>query len=481
MRRRVLIRVLSLLLGIVALSMLPSLFLALTEGDGRTVGAFAFPIGFALAGALAAVFLGRKVSVRFGPADGFLLVSLAWILTSFFGAVPFVLSGYLPNWSEAVFETVSGFTTTGASVFADIEAVPRSITFWRAMTHWLGGMGIVVLTVALLPLLGVGGFQLVKAEAPGPEKDKMTPKVGETAKILWIIYMALTALQVVLLMLGGMDWFEATTHSFATMATGGFGVKNTSIGYYRSAWIDGVCTTFMVIAGANFSLYYRVLQGKFRDLFANTEFRVYLGVFFISSAAIALVLLPTYGSFGQAFRYASFQSSSILTTTGFATADFDRWPEFAKMVLVLLMLIGGCSGSTAGGIKVVRHVVLWKQAGNEMRRLLYPRGVFSVRLNGKVGRKDVVYGVAGFVFVYLALIFGVALVGASSGADVVTSLTGSLATVGNIGPGLGAVGPTMNYAAFPDYVTWVYSFGMLAGRLELWTVLILFKREFWRI
>lgn len=480
MRRRVLIRVLTLLLGIVALSMLPSLILAFTEGESRVIQAFIYPMVFAFVAASAAIFLGRKVPVRFGPADGFLLVSLAWILTSFFGATPFVFSGYLPNWSEAVFETVSGFTTTGASVFKDIEAVPRSILFWRAMTHWLGGMGIVVLTVALLPLLGVGGFQLVKAEAPGPEKDKMTPKVGETAKILWLIYIALTALQIVLLMLGGMDWFAATTHAFATMATGGFGIKNASVGYYSSAWIDGVCTVFMVIAGANFSIYYRVLQGKFRDLFTNTEFRAYLGVFLISSLAIAISILPIYGSFGKAFRYASFQSSSILTTTGFATTDFDKWPEFAKMVLVVLMFIGGCSGSTAGGIKVVRHVVLWKQAGNEMRRLLYPRGVFSVRLNGKVGRKDVVYGVAGFVFLYLVLVIGVALVVASSGADIVTSLTGSLATVGNIGPGLNAVGPTMNYSAFPDYVTWIFSFGMLAGRLELWTIFILFKREFWR-
>ena len=460
--------------------MLPSLILAFTEGNDRVIRAFAVPMALALAAGSMAIFLGRKVPVRFGPADGFLLVSLAWILTSFFGASPFFLSGYVPNLSEAIFESVSGFTTTGASVFSSVEAVPRSLLFWRAMTHWLGGMGIVVLTVALLPLLGVGGFQLVKAEAPGPEKDKMTPKVGQTAKILWLLYLGLTVLQAALLMAGGMDWFEATTHAFATMATGGFGVKNESVGYYRSAWIDGVCIVFMVIAGANFSLYYRLLTGKFRDLIANSELRAYLGVFFLSSLVIAVSLLPTYGTFGTAFRYASFQSSSILTTTGFATADFDGWPEFAKMVLVLLMLIGGCSGSTGGGIKVVRHVVLWKQAGNEMRRLLYPRGIFSVRLNGKVGRKDVVYGVAGFVFVYLALVFGVALVVASSGADVITSLTSSLATVGNIGPGLGRVGPAMNYASFPDYVTYVLSFAMLAGRLELWTILILFKREFWR-
>ncbi|GAB1483711.1 potassium transporter TrkG [Treponema sp.] len=480
MKRRLLFRILILLLGIVSLAMLPSFFIALFEADELMIRSFLYPIGTALSCALIAMFLGRKVPVRFSPGDGFLLVSLAWLATSIFGSLPYYISGLVGDPASAIFESVSGFTTTGATILRNVEALPRSLLFWRAMTHWLGGMGIVVLTVALLPLLGVGGFQLLKAEAPGPEKDKVAPKITETAKILWLIYLGLTATQVALLMLGGLDWFDATTHAFATMATGGFGTKNASVGYYNSAWVDAVCTTFMVLAGLNFSLYYRLFIGKGKDLWHNSELKAYLGIFFVASLAITLVLIPSYGSFGTAFRYASFQVSSILTTTGFATADFDLWPEFAKMVLLILMFIGGCSGSTGGGIKVVRHVVLFKQAGNEMRRLLYPRGVFSVRLNGKVGRKDVVYGVAGFVFLYLSLVLVTALVVASSGSDLLTSFSAALATVGNIGPGFALVGPSLNYADFPDYVKWFFSFSMLAGRLELWTVFVLFKREFWR-
>lgn len=480
MKRRVLLRVLALLLGIVALAMLPALAIALFDGDPVVVRSFALPILSALAAGTVAVFFGRKVQIRFSPGDGFLLVSLAWGFTSLFGAVPFMLSGVTANPADAVFESVSGFTTTGATIFADVELLPRAILFWRAMTHWMGGMGIVVLTVALLPLLGIGGFQLVKAETPGPEKDKVAPKITSAAKILWVLYLSLTALQTGLLMAFGMDWFDAVTHAFATMATGGFGTKNASIGAYASPWIDWTCTVFMLLAGLNFTLYYRLLRGKFEDILNNTEARAYLGIAAAASLAVALLLLPIYGSFGDALRYASFQVASILTTTGFATADFDRWPELAKAVLFLLMFIGGCSGSTGGGIKVIRHVVLFKQAGNEMRRLLFPRGIFSVRLNGKVGRKDVVYGVAGFVYLYLFLVFAVTLTVASSGTDLLSSLTTALATVGNIGPGFGAVGPTQNYSFFPDYVKIVCSFAMIAGRLELWTVMILLKREFWR-
>ncbi len=480
MKFSVIVPVLAMLLGIIAIAMLPSCLLAWHDGQSEVFFAFLWPAVIAMAVGLLALFFRKRGSIKFSPGAGFFLVSSAWFLAGVLGALPFFLSGSLSNFSEAYFESVSGFTTTGSSVFASVEALPRALLFWRAMTHWLGGMGIVVLTVALLPLLGIGGFQLVKAETPGPEKDKVTPKITETAKILWIIYIGLTAAQIGLLMLGGMNWFDAVCHAFATMATGGFGTKNASVGHYRSVWIDAVCTIFMFLAGVNFSLYYRVLKGKIRDIFTNTEFKVYLAIFVIASIAISVSLLPVYGGFLKSFRFASFQSVSVLTTTGFATADFDAWPSFAKAVLLLLMFVGGCSGSTGGGIKVIRHVVLFKQAGNEMRRLLYPRGVFSVRLNGKIGRKDVVYGTAGFVILYLALLFITMLVIASSGSDLISSLSGALATLGNIGPGFGAIGPTMNYAAFPDYVTYVLSFAMVAGRLELWTVMVLFKRELWR-
>ena len=480
MKHIVLLRVLAMLLGIVGLAMIPALVMALAEGDRTSVTSFMYPIVLAVAVALGAFVFGKQVPMRFSPRDGFLLVSLAWALTAFFGAVPFIISGYIPSLADAVFESVSGFTTTGASILKDVEALPRSLLFWRSMTHWLGGMGIVVLTVALLPLLGVGGFQLLKAETPGPDKDRVAPKITATAKILWLIYIGLTLLQVILLMIGGMDWFDATTHAFGTMATGGFSTKNASVGYFRSAWIDGVTTTFMVLAGMNFSLYFRLLKGKFQDLFANSELRAYLAIFFLASLAMAFNIRSSYGDFGTAFRFASFQAASILTTTGFATTDFDLWAPFAKSVLLVLMFVGGCSGSTGGGIKVVRLVVAFKQAVNEMRRFLFPRGVFSIRLNGKVGRRDVVYGVAGFIFLYLFVVLGVTVVAASSGVDLTSSLTAALATVGNIGPGFGVVGPMTNYSIFPDYVTWTFSFGMIVGRLELWTVMILFIPEFWR-
>ncbi|WP_304226034.1 TrkH family potassium uptake protein [Gracilinema caldarium] len=480
MKRRILIKILALLLGLIALSMIPSLFLAIADHHEQSIRAFLYPILVCTSSALLALMLGRSSQVFLNAGDGFLLVSLAWFLTSILGSIPFIVTGVVSNPVDALFESVSGFTTTGATIFADVETLPRAILFWRAMTHWLGGMGIVVLTVALIPLLGVGGFQLLKAEAPGPEKDKITPKITATAKILWFIYIGLTALEVVLLIIGGMNWFDAVTHAFATMATGGFGTKNASIAYYNSAWIDWVITIFMILAGMNFSLYYRALQGKFQDIIKNTELKVYLAIIIIASLLIALTLLPKYNTMAEALRFSSFQVASILTTTGFATADFDLWPSFAKAVLLILMFIGGCSGSTGGGIKVVRHVVLFKQAGNEIRRLLHPRGVFSIQLNGRVGRKDVVYGVAGFVFLYLALVFTVTMVVTISGADLISALSTALVTVGNIGPGFGIVGPSQNYTNYPDYVKLVCSFAMIAGRLELWTVFILFTPEFWR-
>lgn len=480
MKRRILIKVLALLLGLIALSMIPSLLLAIADYHEPSIRAFLYPILVCTSGALLALLLGRSSQVVLNAGDGFLLVSLAWFLTSILGSIPFIVTGVVSNPADALFESVSGFTTTGATIFANVETLPRAILFWRAMTHWLGGMGIVVLTVALIPLLGVGGFQLLKAEAPGPEKDKITPKITATAKILWFIYIGLTALEILLLMIGGMNWFDAVTHAFATMATGGFGTKNASIAYYNSAWIDWVITVFMILAGMNFSLYYRLLQGKIQDIIKNTELKVYLAIILIASLLIALTLLPKYNTMAEALRFSSFQVASILTTTGFATADFDLWPSFAKAVLLVLMFIGGCSGSTGGGIKVVRHVVLFKQAGNEIRRLLHPRGVFSIQLNGRVGRKDVVYGVAGFVFLYMALVFTVTMVVTISGADLISALSTALVTVGNIGPGFGIVGPSQNYAHYPDYVKLVCSFAMIAGRLELWTVFILFTPEFWR-
>ncbi|MFH2043812.1 MAG: TrkH family potassium uptake protein [Pseudomonadota bacterium] len=413
--------------------------------------------------------------------DGFLLVTLSWIFASFVGALPFYFTDCIPVFADAFFETMSGFTTTGASILTSIESLPKSMLFWRSLTHWLGGMGIVVLTVAILPILGIGGLQLIKAEAPGPSVDKISPRIKETAKILWYIYLGLTIIETILLMLGGMDFFDALTHTFGTLATGGFSPKNTSVGYYNSAYIDGVITIFMIIAGANFILHYRMITGRYKSMLRDTEFRVYISIFIVAVAIITLNLYGTnYDSLGNSIRHAGFQAASILTTTGFATVDYEKWPFLAQAILFFLMFIGGCSGSTGGGIKVIRIYSLLKQAYNEMKYLLHPRAIFILKISRKTIKKDIMYSISGFFFLYIFTLLIITLVVTSSNQDVLTSFSTALATVGNIGPGFGNIGPAEHYAFYPAYVKWVLSFAMLAGRLELYTVLILFTPVFWK-
>jgi trk system potassium uptake protein TrkH len=480
-----LIRILNLrpiifLLGIAALNMFFPLFFALAEGDGIMVRAFGLPLAAVMLPALPVAIATRKRPLRFSHADGFLLVFLSWALCCLLGAFPYYLAGQGIPFCDAVFESACGFATTGATTIGDIEALPRSLLLWRSLTHWFGGMGIVVLTVALLPLLGVGAFQLVKAEVPGPEKEKVAPKITHTAKILWLTYCGLTVVLFLLYRVGGMGWFDALCHALPIIATGGISTKNAGIASFDSAFIDGVSVVFMLLAGLNFNLYYRLFRGKFRDAYNNTEGRVYFSIFVLAALLMTFALVPHYGSVGRALRYGSFQAASFLSTCGSAIADYEAWPALAQGILFILMFVGGCSGSTAGGIKVIRLVVLWKQMGNEFKRILSPRGVFSVRLNKKVGRKDVVYGVAGFIAIYMLTVFVTALVTAATGTDVFSSFNAALAMTGNIGIGFGTVGPAFNYGAFPPALKYFYSFVMIAGRLELWTVLILFIPEYWR-
>lgn len=413
--------------------------------------------------------------------EGFLFVSLSWLLAGLLGAVPFTLSGYIPSYMDALFETISGFTTTGASILTNIEALPRSLLLWRATTHWLGGMGIVVLTVAIFPLLGFGGLRLMEAEAPGPSVDRITPRIASTAKIFWFIYLGLTVAEIILLMVGGMTLYDAICHSFATLATGGFSTKNSSVGYYNSAFIDVVITVFMFLAGANFTLHFRFLSGKFKTVFKDAEFKAYFWIFAISSLIISidLSLHHVFPGFFNSLRFAGFQSSSILTTTGFATADFSLWPFASQIVLLFLMFIGGCAGSTGGGIKVIRIIILAKMAFTEMRYLTNPKGVYSIFVNNKPIRKNVVYDTAAFVFLYLVIMIISFVIVGVGGYDITTSITATLATLGNIGPGFGLVGPALNYAFFPDWIKLWLAFIMLVGRLEVYTVLILFTRRFW--
>jgi trk system potassium uptake protein TrkH len=361
-------------------------------------------------------------------------------------------------------------------------------------------MGMVVLTVALLPFLGVGGFQVLKAEAPGPDKDRITPKITETAKILWFIYIGLTASETLLLKLAGMTWFDAIIHSFSTIATGGFSTKNQSIAYWHSPSIDWIVTIYMLIAGFNFTLIFRMIQRKFADVWDNSEARAYI-LIIVTSVAVSAVsfmfsdwkptlvgTMPEYSGgdiprvrgWATAIRTAAFYTASVLTTTGFSTVGQGLLTPISKGVLFVLMFVGGCSGSTAGGVKVVRHVVLWKQSGNELKKILYPRGVFSIRLNNKVGRKDVVYGVAGFFFLYLLMLTACALVIASSGINHFTAFSTALISLGNIGLDPGLLEQVTIFAGFPDYIKWVLCFVMLAGRLELWTAIVFLSRDYWR-
>ena len=407
----------------------------------------------------------------------FLLVFFAWAAVCLLGALPYYCGGYTGSFTDAVFESVSGFTTTGATVLGDIDSLPRPLLFWRALTHWLGGMGIVVLTVALLPLVGAGGFQLVKAETPGPEMEKITPRITLNARLLWLLYIILTAIQALLLFCFGMDWFDAIVHAFSTVSTGGFSSRNGSIACYNSPAVEWICAAFMLLAGFNFSLIWQLLRGKFRGILQSSEARAYGGIVLVSVIIITASILPQSRSVEAALRGAFFNTASIITTTGFVSADYSVWPALAQGTLFFLMFLGGCSGSTSGGVKIIRYVILAKQTANEMKKIIYPKGVFNIRLDGKSGKKEIVYGVAGFVFMYFLLVFITALAVSSSGSGVFASFNTALLCVGNIGLGLG---DSASVGAFPPYVKWFLSFAMILGRLELWTVMVFFTREFWR-
>jgi trk system potassium uptake protein TrkH len=414
--------------------------------------------------------------------EGMAIVALGWFAAGGFGGLPFWLGGTFESVVDCVFESLSGFSTTGSSVLADIEAVPRGLLFWRSLTHWLGGMGIIVLSLAILPFLGVGGMQLYKAEVPGPSPDKLKPRIKDTAMTLWKVYLLFSAAETVLLMFGGMDLFDALCHTFGTMATGGFSTRNASVAGFDSAYIDYVITVFMLIAGVNFSLHYLVLKWKPSAMLKDPEFRVFAGMVlgFVAILTITVLVSGNYDSPADAVRYTSFQVASILTTTGFATADYELWPGLAQAILLFCMFVGGCAGSTGGGMKVMRIMLLFKQSYQELFRLIHPRSVSHVKMGRTVVKDDVISGVWGFAFLWVGLLVLAAFVVASTGVDVVTSFAASLACIGNIGPGIGGVGPTDNFAWMPDAAKWVLTFCMVLGRLEIYTVIILFVPEFWR-
>ena len=413
--------------------------------------------------------------------DGYIIVALCWLLASAFGAIPFFLSGCIPNYIDAFFETASGFTTTGSTILTDIEALPKGMLFWRSFTHWLGGMGIIVFAIALLPALGISGSRIAKAETTGPTFGKLTPKFSETAKILYLIYLGMTIVEVILLILGGLDLYDALIHTFGSVGTGGYSSYNASIAKFDSLYIDIVITVFMFLAGTNFTLYYHAIRGHWRDIFHDNEFKCYLIIFSSASALIALNLWAnhSYETLGQSVRYSVFQSASIMTTTGYTTADFDLWPSFCKMILFILMFIGGCSSSTSGGMKVVRFLLVFKYLKRGISIRLHPHAVVSIKLNGKPISADTITSVINFLFLYTGIfILGIVLVSFEN-LDLITTASAVAACLGNIGPGFNLVGPVLNYSLFSDFTTLLLAVYMLIGRLELFTIILLFTRQFW--
>jgi trk system potassium uptake protein TrkH len=475
------IRLLAIIIGGINILMLPSLIMAFALAEFAMVRAFLIPLSSGFVLALLAIFFMPKSNLGLLRAkDGFLLVFITWIFATLSGSFPYYLAPINMNFTDAIFESACGFTTTGAATIMNVEALPLSLILWRSISYWAGGMGIILLTVALMPLLGVGGFQLIKAETSGLEKDKLTPKIADAAKILWGVYFLFTLLLILLYRLGGMNWFDAVCNSFSILSTSGVSTRNSGFGYFNSSYIDWITVVFMIFGAINFNLYFRIAKGKYKDLLQNTEIRVFFFIIIFAALIVSFCLIPQYGSFGKALRFGTFQCVSILTTTGNARENYANWPGLAQWVLFSLMFIGGCSNSTASGIKVVRYVVLFKQAVNELRRTIYPQGVFSIMLNKKVGRKDVVYGVSGFIFLYFAIVAVTTLVTALSGFDIFTSFVSALSLIGNIGTGFGKIAPDYSYSVFPAHLKLFYSLVMISGRLELWTVFVLFSSEYWK-
>ena len=422
----------------------------------------------------------RPVKRTMYAREGFVITALAWIVISLIGAAPFTLSGQIPNYLDAVFETVSGFTTTGASILPNVEALDQCMLFWRSFTHWLGGMGILVFMLALVNLAGGEANHLLRAESPGPSVSKMVPNMRKSSAILYTIYMVMTLVEVVLLVLGGMPLFDSLCHAFGTAGTGGFGVKAASIGYYDSYYLQGVIAVFMVLFGVNFNVYFFLLMRKFSMALRNTELRAYLAIVLVSTVTIALNIAGMMPSLFDAFHHAFFTVSSIITTTGFATVDFNQWPELSRLLLVLLMIVGACAGSTGGGVKVSRFVILTKATAYEIRRLLHPRSVKVLTMDGKPIGRETIQGVQGYMMVYFFVTVISMLLVSLDNFDLTTTIPAVEATLNNIGPGLNLVGPTENFALFSPLSKIVLTLDMLLGRLELFPVLILLLPSTWR-
>lgn len=475
-------RVNASILALEAIFMLPALAISLFSGEGRAAGSFGIGIGILLAVAGLLALLSRGAKQDFYAREGLLCVGSAWLLMSLLGCLPFVFSGEFPSFIDAFFEMTSGFTTTGASILSDVECLSKGILYWRSFSHWLGGMGVLVFLLAIVPLSGRGdGFtmHLMRAESPGPDVGKLVPRIRQTAAVLYLTYIILTLLDVVFLLFGKMSLFEAVCTALGTAGTGGFGIKNDSIASY-SPYIQNVCTVFMLLFGINFSCYYLMLLGRIRSVFKDEELRMYLGIVAGSIVLILINVRGLYDGFGEALRHAAFQVASIITTTGYATVDFDLWPAFSKTILLILMVFGACAGSTGGGMKCGRVLLLFKGLRRNVAKLLHPRKVQAIRSGDKVISEDVLSNTNAYLSVYVIILAVSTLLLSLDGFSFTTNFTAALSCFNNIGPGLDAVGPTCNYSSFSVFSKLVLIWDMLAGRLEIFPILMLFSPGAWR-
>ncbi len=479
MNYRIIFKVLGYLLLIIAFGMLAPLIISAMHGQYDTV-----PFIISITATTLTGFAFSRIPMpknKIKTKDGLAIVTFGWIFASLFGALPFYLSGAIPSYVDAFFETVSGFTTTGATIITDIEVLPMGILFWRSFTHWIGGMGILVVAVAVLPLMGAGGFHVFKAESPGPIADKIAPRIKDTAKILYTAYIIISLIEFILLMLGGMTAFESAVHTFGTLGTGGFSTKNASVGAFNSSYITIVISIFMILSGMNFSLYYDMYKGKWREVFKNSELRFYLGIIAVAVVAITLNVNGTvYNNWFESFKHSLFQVTSLMTTTGYTTFDYEQWSTFSQGILFLLMFVGGSAGSTGGSIKVIRILALIKLIRREVTKILHPRAVVSVKFGEQTVSEDTLLNIAGFFMLYMLIFIFGSIIISLEGIGFMGATSAVAATLGNIGPGFGFVGPTHTYAEFSNASKLLLSFFMLLGRLELFTVIALFSPKFWR-
>jgi len=473
----IVIKVLGIILLIESLLMSPAIFISHNHG-GDAVGSFLITISLMLLiGLIMMNIKSDKESIR--AKDGIVIVAVGWVMISVFGALPLYLTDSVPHYVDALFEIISGFTTTGSSVIAEVEALDKGILFWRSMTHWIGGMGILVFTLALLPALGVGSLQIFKAEAPGPVAGKIVPRMKDTARVLYTTYITITILQVLFLLFGGVNLLESFVITFGTVGTGGFGPKNDSLGSY-SSYVHIVTGIFMVLSGINFSLYFMVFRKKYKDFLKDRELRLYLFFIFSSVAMIVVNLLITFkGDFFITMRDSFFQVASIMTTTGFSTVDYEQWPSFSKLILFFLMFIGGSAGSTAGGMKVIRILIILKLIKREVSKIFHPRALIPIKVGGKAVSNEVIARINSFLALHLVIFVIGVLVVSLEGVDMVTSISSVSATINNIGPGFGAVGPTMTFADYSIFTKLFLSLVMLLGRLEHFTIIALLVPKSW--